>query len=136
MTDHAAAPTPSEEAPGTPPTRAAVPAMAAGRDLDRAIAERLFGYEVFRCARVHYAGMVCGILRYRVRRDDEPDVVTAEPAVPPYSTQIGAAWLVVERMQQRLYWHAVQIHADSMFDGRQGWCCSYADDAADARPTR
>ena len=87
-----------------------------GRELDVAVAIGLFGWtwapdEVF-------AGYVIPLERYRRRGVAfEPEAVlrtrhaNCPMPVPKYSTDIAAAWLVVERMQER--WRATR--------NRNGW---------------
>jgi hypothetical protein len=96
MTDHAAAPTPSEEAPGTPTIRAAVPAMVAGRALDAEVDRVVFGHRV----RMLASG--------GAQWWGETEAFTGWHNVPPYSTDIAAAWLVVEKLTAEGYWMSLE----------------------------
>lgn len=74
--------------------------MAGERDLDVRIAREVFGYEVVPCTdTIHVAGVRCP--EWRINARDEDDFLSSQPAVPRYSSDIGAAWLIVDEFASR-----------------------------------
>lgn len=65
-----------------------------GPELDAEVQRIVFKSDVFLCTDVIH-GSPCPIWRYRVRPEDEPEHVSAEPGVPRYSTDITAAIAVL-----------------------------------------
>lgn len=71
----------------------------AGRELDALIAEKVFGCRVlWQSASVH--GPYCGCLcKDGYKKGPHGDPAAFDEDLPYYSTDISAAWLVVERMR-------------------------------------
>jgi hypothetical protein len=88
----------------TPPTQ---DDLAAGRELDAKVAEKIFGLTVRRgLVRLAYYEMEMEVLE----EGDEPlegmqheeDYIAGDRLVPCYSTDIAAAWLVLDEMVWRV----------------------------------
>ena len=97
--------------------------MHAGRALDDLVAEAVFGWRWVTNAhgRQGWAsngdGYICG-------PDKAWDGVWVAPATPPYSTDIAAAWAVVEAMTDR--GAAIDVtHCLPGWPGEQWWCRIY-----------
>lgn len=113
--------------------------MDVGRELDAAVAERVMGWEWFTAVNVNV--LVPPEHHWRVQRSwripgkhgEEDDIDSARfydsrnggkqaPVVPAYSTNIAAAWLVVEELTA----HGLRLSLD-MFGG-DPWWAEFADE--------
>jgi Phage ABA sandwich domain len=96
--------TPDEAQDAEANTTAAQDEAEAGRDLDKLIAEKVFGIKrVFRpCDVKDRDGLGYGEDYHYIPSGKPPrtHMIDARP-VPPFSTNIAAAWLVVEKMFER-----------------------------------
>lgn len=79
-----------------------------GRDLDRAIAEEVFGAETL------LDGYGMSIMRQSSQPHHLPVVV------PQYSSNIASAWLVMEAMRESGYWASIDRGPNS-----RDWCASF-----------
>lgn len=78
--------------------------MTAGRELDALVAEKVMGWKRWTCADFQFQKAVLyhSNPQYLVtwRRDDSLPLCEDQPSVPRYSTDIAAAWTVVEKMHE------------------------------------
>lgn len=90
--------------------------MEPGRELDALVAEKVMGLEITKIANGH--------MWFR-------DGVTLRSPIPHYSTDIAAAWLVVEKMSSDGWIHEITEHINdsqikcAMFANRSGHYESY-----------
>jgi hypothetical protein len=101
--------------------------MTGGRELDALVAERVMGLQV---QRDQYTAGVKALLGDK-RSDDPWDYYIGDTndRLPHYSTDISAAWLVVERMRQT---HDFELGLLAKFkNGKDLWEAEFTDCATD-----
>lgn len=93
--------------------------MNSGRELDALVAEKVMGLK-----HVFNADLTEGWI----------DIDTVCRSLPSYSTDIAAAWKVVEKLQAyNPFWDAdgfmeFDLSPTSGVDGERGWTCNFGDD--------
>lgn len=109
-----------------------------GRELDREVAERVMGWtdlewtKQYHTSELSLQGVIPGTLAaphtgYKTKH-----------VVPKYSTEIAAAWEVVEKLQKfNPFWESdgfmeFDLSPTSGFDGHRGWQCNFGDDTTQA----